>query len=169
MVPGIHKGTGFVMADYVLVVDDYPDVRRLVAQLLETMGIESRQAVNGATALEMIEEQEPIAIVLDLMMPVMSGFAMLTQLNIRKPNSPIPVILFSGVADDSQMKALPGVVGVLKKGAFGIEDLRGLLEKALDARKTAISHAAAKADTRPLNFRQAANGVSIRLVCPPLV
>jgi CheY-like chemotaxis protein len=134
------------MADYVLVVDDYPDVRNLVVNLLNQMGMESRQAVNGEKALEMIDLQEPRAIVLDLVMPVMSGFAMLTQLSGRKASQPIPVILLSGVADDSQMKALPGVVGVLKKGAFTIEELRDLLTKAIALGRPA-------ADTRPLTER----------------
>jgi CheY-like chemotaxis protein len=117
--------------EYVLVVDDYPDVRRLVVQLLATMGVEARQAANGKQALDMIGEETPRAIVLDLMMPVMSGFAMLTQLYNRKPGRTIPVILLSGVADSSQMKMLPGVVGVLKKGTFSVEDLRALLLRAL--------------------------------------
>jgi CheY-like chemotaxis protein len=118
-------------SNYVLVVDDYPDVRNLVVQLLDTMGVESRQAVNGANALERIDEQMPVAIVLDLMMPVMSGFQMLTQLYNRRPYRTVPVILLSGVADDEQMKSLPGVIGVLKKGAFSIEELRDLLLIAL--------------------------------------
>jgi two-component system response regulator (stage 0 sporulation protein F) len=114
-------------SNYVLVVDDYPDVRNMVVTLLSSMGIESRQAVNGAKALELIDEEMPVAIVLDLMMPVMSGFQMLTQLYNRKPHRAVPVILLSGVADDQQMKVLPGVIGVLKKGAFSIEELRNLL------------------------------------------
>ena len=126
-----------VMGDYVLVVDDYPDVRHLVVQLLNTMGVESQQAVNGEQALKMVDERMPRAIVLDLMMPVMSGFQMLTKLYNRKPNRTIPVILLSGVADDHQMRMLPGVVGVLKKGSFSVEELRAMLLLALGEKQVA--------------------------------
>lgn len=153
------------MGDYVLVVDDSPDIRNMVVKMLDGMKVETRQAVNGQQALEIIDEEAPHLIVLDLMMPVMSGFAMLTQLNGRKM-APIPVILLSGVADDQQMRSLPGVVGALKKGSFTAEELQTLLahglKDLLDAR-AAEQMKAAKADTRPLPERPIP-GISTRLV-----
>ena len=124
------------MCSYVLVVDDYPDVRNMVVTLLASMGVEARQAGNGAKALEMIDYETPLAVVLDLVMPVMSGFKMLTELYNRHPHPVIPVILLSGLADNQQMRTLPGVIGVLKKGAFSIEDLRALLVTAIGDRPT---------------------------------
>lgn len=138
------------MRPYVLVVDDYPDVRSMVVTLLETMNVEARQAVNGAQALERCAEQWPIAIVLDLMMPVMSGFQMLTQLYNRNPQQTVPVILLSGVADDQQMKALPGVIGVLRKGAFSIEDLRAMLVRAIGDRLQEAHAAPAEKEAPPI-------------------
>ena len=129
------------MRRYVLVVDDYPDVRSMVVTLLDSMSIESRQAGNGAKALEIIEHEMPAAIVLDLMMPVMSGFKMLTELYNRYPHQVIPVILMSGVADGQQMRSLPGVVGVLRKGAFSLEDLRALILAAVGSQSAAVAQA----------------------------
>ncbi len=119
------------MENYVLVVDDSPDVRQLIVDVLDTMDIPTREAVNGRDGLKMVQESLPRAIVLDLMMPVMNGFTMLTQLYSYKPGRAIPVILLSGLADDTQMRQLPGVVGVLKKGGFSVDELRALLTTAL--------------------------------------
>src|SRR5258706_16304306 len=106
------------MDKYVLVVDDHPDVRQLILDVLATMKVPAKEAINGQEALNMLQEHQPSAIVLDIMMPVMNGFTFLTQMYASRPDRDIPVILLSGVADDAQMRKLPGVVGVLRKGGF---------------------------------------------------
>ncbi|MFN8559657.1 MAG: response regulator [Dehalococcoidia bacterium] len=58
---------------YVLVVDDDPDIRRLLEEVLTDEGYETRLASNGAEALTAVAEREPDLILLDLMMPVMDG------------------------------------------------------------------------------------------------
>ncbi|MDP9440848.1 MAG: response regulator transcription factor [Actinomycetota bacterium] len=60
-----------------LVVDDDPDIRMLVAFALEDSGYTVRQAANGALALEALEQQAPDAMVLDVMMPGTDGFGVL--------------------------------------------------------------------------------------------
>lgn len=70
----------------VLVVDDDPAIRALVAKLLERDDFEVEVASDGAQALAMIEEDARYAvIVLDLMMPKMSGFEVLNRLRERHP------------------------------------------------------------------------------------
>jgi CheY-like chemotaxis protein len=122
------------MDNYVLVVDDQPDVRRLIMEVLDTIPAAGREAVNGEQALSIVRESTPRAIVLDLMMPVMNGFTFLTHLHGEKSSKTIPVILLSGVAEDgAQIRTLPGVVGVLKKGSFSIEELRTMLIAILES------------------------------------
>ncbi|MGF1507436.1 MAG: response regulator [Anaerolineae bacterium] len=107
------------MDDYVLVVDDHPDVRKLVIDVLDVMGYAAQEAVNGQEALDVVAENKPNLIVLDLMMPVMDGFTTLTRLHADPTNRGIPVILLSAIAEDADsMKRLPGVKGVLRKGSF---------------------------------------------------
>lgn len=116
------------MSDYVLVVDDDPDVRGLLVDALGMMDLNSRVAVNGAQALEIVEEEPPAAIVLDLMMPVMDGFNTLINLRRKQASAQIPVILLSAVADyDQNVHRLPGVAGVLCKGRFSISELCALM------------------------------------------
>src|SRR5438270_1046695 len=64
------------MAD-VLVVDDDPDIRGLLAFLLEDEGHCVRVAADGETALAALADQPPECMVLDLMMPGLDGFAVL--------------------------------------------------------------------------------------------
>src|SRR5436190_1614118 len=61
----------------VLVVDDDPDIRMLVAFALEDSGYDVRQASDGASALAALEEHAPDAMVLDVMMPGIDGFGVL--------------------------------------------------------------------------------------------
>ena len=57
----------------ILVVEDHADLREMLTVLLESEGFGVRTAVNGVEALKVLEETRPSLILLDLMMPVMSG------------------------------------------------------------------------------------------------
>lgn len=57
----------------VLIVEDHADLREMLAVLLETEGFAVQTARNGAEALERLNESRPGVILLDLMMPVMTG------------------------------------------------------------------------------------------------
>jgi len=57
----------------VLVVEDQPDLRSLLSELLEAEGYSVRAAEHGAAALALIEQEAPDVVLLDLMMPVMDG------------------------------------------------------------------------------------------------
>ena len=57
----------------VLVVEDHADLREMISVLLESEGYAVRTAENGAAALDVLASERPAVILLDLMMPVMSG------------------------------------------------------------------------------------------------
>jgi CheY-like chemotaxis protein len=121
---------------YVLVVDDHPDVRKLVCDVLDVMGIEAREAKDGQEALEKVREARPDLIVLDLMMPVMDGFTTLTRLRAETDGDLIPVILLSAIAEEgNSMMKLPGVKGVLRKGGFTVSELRKMMTSIIEADK----------------------------------
>jgi CheY-like chemotaxis protein len=84
----------------VLVVDDDPDVRRLLATYLEVEGFTVRTASNGSEALQQLHTSGlPNVILLDLMMPVMDG----TQFRREQQSAPafarIPVVCLSAKHD----------------------------------------------------------------------
>ena len=57
----------------VLVVEDHADLREMLVVLLESEGFDVKTAKNGAEALRCLDEARPSVILLDLMMPVMTG------------------------------------------------------------------------------------------------
>jgi CheY-like chemotaxis protein len=79
----------------VLVVDDQPDCSEPMARLLKLCGFETQTAANGREALERLEHWMCDLVLLDLMMPVMDGFAFLEAIRGRPKFSDLPVIVFS--------------------------------------------------------------------------
>ncbi len=119
------------MSDYILVVDDDPDVRRLISDVLRLFGLRGRHAVNGAEALALVYENPPRAIVLDVMMPVLDGLSLLTLLQRSRRGRHIPIILLSGLGDEAQrLRHLPGVVAVMCKSDFSLDTFRTTLRQA---------------------------------------
>jgi len=65
------------MSKKILIVDDEPHIRLLLAQTLEELedeGVDILTATNGAEALKVIQEEKPNLVFLDVMMPLMNGF-----------------------------------------------------------------------------------------------
>ncbi|MCL4144409.1 UNVERIFIED_CONTAM: hypothetical protein GTU68_035241 [Idotea baltica] len=77
----------------VLVVDDEENIRFLVESGLQLAGIQTQGAENGRVALDQVERFRPDLIVLDVMMPELDGFEVLTRL--RDSGSRIPVIFLT--------------------------------------------------------------------------
>jgi CheY-like chemotaxis protein len=120
------------MAGHILVIDDDADARTLLQGMLEHLGYTVATAGNGVEGLEEIAKQTPDLIVLDLMMPRMSGFEMMGKLRGSQSINPIPIVIMSSLATPStQMDKLPGVVGALQKGSFKMNDLKALIAKLL--------------------------------------
>ena len=81
----------------VLIVDDEPNIRRMVGALLTSEGYEVRDAADGATAIARAAESAPDVVLLDLMIPgELDGLATLARLRESAPD--VPVIMMSGKA-----------------------------------------------------------------------
>jgi CheY-like chemotaxis protein len=79
----------------VMIVDDDEDVIEIGTLVLEAAGFRVVAAGDGVDALEILEREEPLLILLDLMMPIMDGEQFLQALRARNITH-IPVILMSG-------------------------------------------------------------------------
>ena len=86
----------------VLVVDDEPTVREVVVGYLRRDGHEVSEAADGNRALELLESEPPDLVVLDLMLPGISGLDILRRL---RQTSDIPVIMLTARADESDRVA----------------------------------------------------------------
>ncbi len=78
----------------VLIVDDEKELAETIAERLELRGIKAQTASDGDSALSLIKSFPPSVVVLDLMMPGMSGLEILARINSLKLD--VPVILLTG-------------------------------------------------------------------------
>jgi len=81
--------------DRVLVVDDEPDIVALVAYHLARAGYRVSTAANGAEALKAARDEQPALIVLDLMLPELSGFQVLERVRADAAIAETPVLMLT--------------------------------------------------------------------------
>ena len=84
----------------VLVVDDEPDITALVAYHLAKAGYRVTTATNGRDALQAAREERPDLVVLDLMLPGLSGYEVLADLRRRDETKEVGVILLTARRDE---------------------------------------------------------------------
>jgi DNA-binding response OmpR family regulator len=87
-----------------LIVDDDPDVCDLVAYKLEQSGFEVRRASNGQQALDSVAAQEPDVVLLDIMMPGMSGLEVLERWRVEGSTARLAVLLLTAKAQESDVE-----------------------------------------------------------------
>ena len=93
------------MSQRILVVDDNEDVVSITASFLKAKGYTVQTALDGRRALELIAAAPPDCILLDVMMPHMSGLEVLTHLKESAATSSIPVILITAKSEDEDVLA----------------------------------------------------------------
>jgi CheY-like chemotaxis protein len=112
----------------VLVVEDDPDIREVLEEMLDAGGHQVVTASNGREALAVLDRvASPCLVLLDLMMPVMSGFAFLEELERRPDRDRVSVLLISANAQVEQAARGTGVVGFVKK-PFDLDDVLALVD-----------------------------------------
>ena len=84
---------------YVLVVDDDPAIRGLVAEALRGEGFAVDLAAHGREALDAMRARRPATVVLDLMMPVMDGFTFIENCHREQLCDGVPIVVISAVRD----------------------------------------------------------------------
>jgi len=89
------------MTHRVLVVDDEPDITALVAYHLAKAGYRVSTAANGADALRAAREERPDIVILDLMLPGLSGYDVLQELRRREETRDVGVILLTARREET--------------------------------------------------------------------
>lgn len=79
----------------ILVVDDEPHIRRLVSFTLEKRGHEVLEATDGLEGVQMATEHRPDLILMDVMMPLMTGFEAVAKLQGTPATRDIPIVMLS--------------------------------------------------------------------------
>lgn len=111
----------------VLVVDDDPNIRRMIVAALKRDGYAFLEAPNGRDALDLMRAEHPDVVVLDLMMPILSGWDVLAERQREPELMRIPVILISANRDPEIASAVDkGICAFLPK-PFDIGALSALV------------------------------------------
>jgi GAF domain-containing protein/DNA-binding response OmpR family regulator len=84
----------------VLVVDDNPDLRAYVSNILQRQGYQVRTAHNGAVGVELARTYNPDLIVTDLMMPEVNGLDLIRQIRAEREMAGIPIVLLTAKVDE---------------------------------------------------------------------
>ena len=79
----------------ILVVDDEPEIVRVIVKIMEARGHEVTTALDGPTALEKVAECAPDVIILDLNLPRMDGFEVCKRIKTNPDTMHIPVVMMT--------------------------------------------------------------------------
>jgi CheY-like chemotaxis protein len=105
------------LAKSIVVADDDPDILRIVSMSLEAVGYEVFKAMNGREAVDLAKEHHPNLILLDMMMPVLSGYEAVQELKADDATRDIPVVGLSAkaMATDMERATDAGIDGYITK------------------------------------------------------
>ncbi len=120
---------------YVLVVDSEQGARELLVKALQRTGYKVRSASSGETALRLIAESVPRAVLCDLMMPGgMSGYELIARLRSdpRTEHTPILVVTGKEMMPEDRRLVLGQITDLIRKGDLLISDLESRLRETLE-------------------------------------
>lgn len=108
------------MAKKILIVEDDKFLRELISQKLLREGYEISEAVDGEKGLKMAKDEKPDLILLDLILPGLDGFEVLSKIKEDPAAAEIPVIILSnlGQKDDIERGLKLGAIDYLIKAHF---------------------------------------------------
>ena len=89
---------------YILIVEDVPDILRLLEETLKFKGYRAVTAFNGQEALEKIQQEHPALIITDIMMPKLDGFGLVHRLRINPETREIPVIFLTAKSQEAEIQ-----------------------------------------------------------------
>jgi DNA-binding NtrC family response regulator len=122
------------MSENILVVDDEPSNRSILAQVLARAGYKVETADDGAHALQRLERFRPDLIILDYMMPEVSGIDVLRELRKREDDTPVIMITAYGTVERAVEAMQEGAYDFITR-PFKPEHIAHTVRKALERQK----------------------------------
>src|SRR5574338_963158 len=99
---------------YILIVEDVPDILKLLEATLSFKGYRVIAAHNGQEALDAIQQERPALVITDIMMPKLDGFGLVHRLRINPDTRDIPVIFLTATYVALEDKAFALNIGVTR-------------------------------------------------------
>jgi CheY-like chemotaxis protein len=112
----------------ILVVDDEPLIRDVLVTVLRDEGYAVVTAHDGLAALELVQQQAPALVLMDVMMPRMDGRMAFRAMRDHAPGNGLPIVLMSAMAEPADLDA--EIAAFLRK-PVDLEDLLALVARLL--------------------------------------
>lgn len=117
----------------ILIVEDEPLLGNLLRQRLEREGFSVTLARDGEEALKILREKVPSLVLLDIILPKISGFELMEKINSDPmlANNKAPIVIISNLGQDSDVARgqTLGAIGYFVKAQLSIEDLVGRVKE----------------------------------------
>ena len=122
------------MAKAILVADDDPDILSIVSMSLEAQGYTVYKATNGREAVDLVKEHHPDLVLMDMMMPIVSGYEAVVELKADAATRDVTIVGLSAkaMATDMERATDVGIDGYITK-PFRIAQVLTVVESYLQA------------------------------------
>ncbi len=107
---------------YILIVDDDPDILEGILMILETQPYRLATARDGKQCMEMVEEEIPDLLILDLLMPRMDGWGVIREMRSNPKYAQVPIMILSTVIEDASHRRYELETGMAM-------DIQGYIQK----------------------------------------
>ena len=143
----------------ILVAEDDPALRRLIDMLLSNQGYDVRTVADGADALAFVETWEPHALVVDVMMPRVSGLTVCRELRATSRYADVPIILLTARVFDDDIQDVLDLGGIeFMSKPFNPRQLMAELQRLVSGRTGSETSRAAVGVAHPEGEWAAAGG-----------
>lgn len=126
----------------ILVVDDDPNILAMHTRMIRAQSPDYHvlQAHNGREALDILRQEQPDLVLLDLMMPELDGFGVLEAMREDPATQRIPVVILTAqvLTEDDMVRLNRGMVSILSKGLFSTEETLQHIETMLARRRKTV-------------------------------
>ena len=119
----------------ILIVDDDPALADVLATFLGTCGFQTDNATDGVTAVQRARDIQPDLIIMDLMLPRLSGGEAAAALKRDPATSAIPILAISGLDDPEPLVDILAIDALLRK-PFDLDELERRVAALLRSRST---------------------------------
>ena len=155
--PAEPLGTSAARRSTVLIVDDDPGIRSVLADALSLLGIRALQSSDAGEALRLLIEDPPDLVLTDLMMPGMDGHEFLTLARSHAPG--IPLVLVTGHdLSDAHLEAMREGISAFLRKPVGLPDLQNLLARLLPSAPGSAIRDCHRTETLPPGSGRGATG-----------
>lgn len=117
----------------ILIIEDEKTLRFLIVQTLIQEGFEVEEAIDGEEGIQKLKKNKPDLILLDLLLPNINGFEVLSKIKRDSDLESIPVIILSNLGQEEEIKKglNLGAIDYLIKAHFTLDQIVARVKKVL--------------------------------------